>query len=125
MPARMRGYMFRNPWLALLFVGMTLASVAALIGTERDKGTLASAADEVGHQRAGSGPDAAAAAPAAPESAADAPVTVFADEGDLIDSAEGTDPSPADEGSADAGPAEAVPDSDAAGSADEDANAGQ
>lgn len=113
----MRGYMFRNPWLALLFVGMTLMSVAALIGTDDDKGTLVSAADTIGHQRdpADPAPRESSRPTAEPKEQPAPTVTTFADEGDLIDSAEGSDPTPVDEPSADATPTDAPSDTDPAG----------
>jgi hypothetical protein len=110
--------MFRKPWLALLFVGMTLMSVAALVGTEQDKGTLASAAESASGPHSDVAPTAPShfvAAPAAEEPAPD--TTAFADDEELIDGAEGTDPTPPDDQSADTASADSGEDERASDSA--------
>lgn len=96
----MRGYMFRNRWGALLFVGLTLAGVTTLVGTEREDGALQQAADQIAEQRAQAermteNLDAAFADEAA--AADDGAVVMMADEEDLIDPAVGEDPTPIDE----------------------------
>lgn len=85
----MRGYMFRNKWLALLFVAMTLAGVTKLVGTEEKGGTLQETAGTIADQRDQFdrfGGDTASEAPA--------PEYVAPSDEDLIDPATGIDPLP-------------------------------
>ena len=95
--------MFRNRWGALLFVGMTLAGVTKLVGTEKHEGAILDATHQIADQKA----------------QADAFVqeqTVVSEEVDdiplasddmLIDSTIGEDPTPVDEFAA-ANPSEAA-----------------
>jgi hypothetical protein len=93
----MRGYMFRNRWFALLFVGVTLAGVTRLIGTHEDGGTLDDAkAQLIAQQRAAQSFTEPAAPSEAEESGDDLPVEFTPDE-ELIDPAVGEDPTPIDE----------------------------
>jgi hypothetical protein len=94
----MRGYMFRNRWGALLFVGITLAGVTTLVGTGGSDGAIQQAADQLANQKAE-----AERLTAPPEVntpvAAEVPsdtVILAADE-ELIDPATGEDPTPVDE----------------------------
>ncbi|MGN6498230.1 MAG: hypothetical protein ACTHK5_12985 [Tsuneonella sp.] len=114
--------MFRNPWLVALFAGMTLVGVAALVGSEDHEGALSSVADNRDEARLAEAPMPAAAV-APPQDDIEAPVaetTEFADDSDLIDSGEGSDPTPedpaaatADEGAPDDGSANVDVDPDA------------
>ena len=92
----MRGYMFRNRWFALLFVALTLAGVTTLVGTEEGHGALQDAAGQIAQQRAQAEQlTSATQEPAASEVSADD--VVMAAEEDLIDPAQGEDPTPVDE----------------------------
>lgn len=88
----MRGYMFRNRWLALLFVGLTLASVTKLVGTDKDHGTIQRAAGEIAAQRARAEQLAPAGRSASPAGGLQA--SPFSGDEDLIDDAAGEDPTP-------------------------------
>jgi len=92
----MRGYMFRNRWFALLFVALTLAGVTTLVGTEKGHGALQDATDQIARQKAQADQMTSATqeSPSADVSADSIPLA--ADE-DLIDPAEGEDPTPIDE----------------------------
>ncbi|UIP07099.1 hypothetical protein LY632_01475 [Erythrobacter sp. SDW2] len=46
----MKNYMFQSKGGALVFVGLTLASVAALVGTEDEDGALTSATSQIEEQ---------------------------------------------------------------------------
>ena len=106
MLARMRGYMFRNRWFALLFVAVTAAGAASLVGTEDDGGTIADATDQITQQRAQFERDAAEiAAPSKPEPATEADplleqsydddvVIEFTSDEDLVLDPSGVDPTP-------------------------------
>lgn len=93
----MRGYMFRNRWGALLFVGLTLAGVTTLVGTD-EHGAIQQAASQIAQQKA-QADKLVAGAPEIAEPASGAPVTdvPFAADEDLIDPAMGIDPTPIDE----------------------------
>lgn len=94
----MRGYMFRNRWGALLFVGMTLAGVATLVGTGRKEGAIQQAAEQIARQRAQADRLTTSARQSAPRSPAqEATTVVLIPDEELIDSTEGVDPSPADD----------------------------
>ncbi len=87
--------MFRNRWFALLFVGMVLAGVTKIVGTEEDQGALDAAREELARQRA-------QAEQMTGESAqftfTDEDVEVeFVPDEELIDPATGYDPTPIDE----------------------------
>lgn len=99
----MRGYMFRNRWFALLFVGITLAGVTRLVGTGEDHGAIQEAADQIAETRAQAEQMTTETAALAGE--ADAVETAFAEDEELIDQALGEDPTPIDEFAA-ANPAE-------------------
>lgn len=105
----MRGYMFRNRWGALLFVCLTLAGVATLVGTEEGEGTIKHAADQIAQQKAQADRlTTDTQAPPRPASGPAETVVLSADE-ELIDPATGEDPTPVDEFAA-ANPAD--PDAD-------------
>ena len=93
----MRGYMFRNRWFALLFVALTLAGVTTLVGTEQGHGAIQDATDQIAQQKAQAEQLTSATqdAPSLADDTADS-VVMAADE-DLIDPAEGEDPTPIDE----------------------------
>ena len=92
----MRGYMFRNRWFALLFVGLTLAGVTTLVGTEKGHGALQDATDQIAQQKAQAEQmTTATQQPPSPDVSPDE-VVMAADE-DLIDPAQGEDPTPPDE----------------------------
>lgn len=91
----MRGYMFRNRWLAMLFVGMILAGVTRLVGTETDKGAIDAAATEIVKQKAQA--DQFAADMSEAETPADDISVEFTSDEELIDAAVGEDPTPVDE----------------------------
>lgn len=90
----MRGYMFRNRWFALLFVGITLAGVTRLIGTENGGGALDKAAAELVAQKRSAD---ASVAPSTPPAAAEVVEIEFTPDEELIDPAAGEDPTPVDE----------------------------
>ena len=90
----MRGYMFRNRWGALLFVGLTLAGVTTLVGTEKDDGALKQAADQIAMQKAQADRLTADPAPAATKRAK---TVILTPDEELIDPALGEDPTPIDE----------------------------
>ena len=106
MSREMRGYMFRNRWGALLFVCITLAGAASLVGTEDGQGAIQQATDEIAQQKAQADQwtTDTQEPPAAPASATATTVVSSSDE-DLIDPAIGIDPTPIDEFAA-ANPAE-------------------
>ncbi len=86
--------MFRNRWFALLFVGLTLAGVTRLIGTQDDGGALDDATKELIAQKQA----ADAFVQDQPSQATGDDVTVeFTPDEELIDPAEGDDPTPADQ----------------------------
>lgn len=89
--------LFESPKKALLFVGMTMFSVAMLVGTEDEEGALIKAASAI--DPGGQAPDARYMGNTPSQDRADpyrddAPPTVFASDEELIDSAEGFDPTP-------------------------------
>ncbi len=91
----MRGYMFRNRWGALLFVGLTLASVTTLVGTEKNDGALQQAADQIAMQEAKA--RRLTVNPASTASTKPARAIVVPTDEELIDDALGEDPTPVDE----------------------------
>ena len=93
----MRGYMFRNRWGALLFVCLTLAGAATLVGTETGEGAIQQATDQIAQQKAQADRlTTDTQAPAQPTRKTAETVVWSADE-DLIDPATGEDPTPIDE----------------------------
>lgn len=97
----MNQFIFRNRWIALAFVAMTLLSVYTLVGDE-DGGLLTNVAGGI-EQRAGTDPAQLTQAPPLPsgpavvmpqgeEMAMDD--TEFVDDSELVDEAGGMDPSP-------------------------------
>ena len=91
----MRGYMFRNRWLALLFVALTLAGVTTLVGTEKSHGALQDATDQIAQQKAQA--EQLTSATQESSSSDDADNVVMAADEELIDPAQGEDPTPIDE----------------------------
>jgi hypothetical protein len=90
----MRGYMFRNRWGALLFVGLTLAGAAQLVGTGKGDGAIEAAKDRLVAQKAqGENFTIGQPAPAAEQ----APKVEFTPDEELIDLAVGEDPTPIDQ----------------------------
>jgi hypothetical protein len=101
--------MFRNRWGALLFAALTLAGVAALVGSGQGEGAIKRATEQIAQQKAQADKlTTDTQAPAEPSSAPAQSVVMSADE-ELIDPAVGEDPTPIDEFAA-ANPAE--PDAD-------------
>ncbi len=92
----MRGYMFRNRWFALLFVGLTLAGVTTLVGTEKGHGALQDATDQIAQQKAQAEQMTTATQQTPSPDVSPDEVVMAADE-DLIDPAQGEDPTPPDE----------------------------
>lgn len=92
----MRGYMFRNRWFALLFVALTLAGVTTLVGTEKSHGALQDATDQIAQQKAQAEQLTGTAQDAPPSDESADNVVMAADE-ELIDPAQGEDPTPIDE----------------------------
>ncbi len=93
----MRGFMFRNRWLALLFVGMVLAGITRIVGTEEGGGVVEVARDQILSQHgqaANRQPDDVAIRET--ETSRDV-VLEFAPDEELIDPATGYDPTPVDE----------------------------
>jgi hypothetical protein len=89
--------MFRNRWGALLFVCLTLAGAATLVGTEEGEGAIQQATDQIAQQRAQAEQlTADMQAPAQPAGDPTETVVLSSDE-DLIDPATGEDPTPIDE----------------------------
>jgi hypothetical protein len=94
----MRGYMFRNRWGALLFVCITLAGAASLVGTEEGQGAIQQATDEIAQQKAQADQwTTDTQAPSAATASATATTVVSTSDEDLIDPATGIDPTPIDE----------------------------
>ena len=92
----MRGYMFRNRWLAILFVGLTLAAVTRLVGTEESDGALGEAAEKLVAQKQTA--DAIVTQHAQPAASNDDEVAIeFTPDEELIDPAVGEEPIPADD----------------------------
>ncbi len=90
----MRGYMFRNRWLALLFVSMVLAGVTRIVGTEEDDGAIVEAGHRLAEQRAQAEKMTRETAPQAEESNVQ---YVFTPDDELVDATIGDDPTPVDE----------------------------
>jgi hypothetical protein len=85
--------MFRNRWGALLFVGLTLAGVTTLVGTEQDDGALKQAADRIAMQKAQA--DRLTDDPA-PAGAKRTKTVIHTPDEQFIDPALGEDPTPID-----------------------------
>ena len=95
---------FKGPKGALIFVGVTMASVALLVGTEEDSGALVAAADELSRNSSADNipaRDASRLPQPAPRPARRRPPAstqddsaLFASDEELIDDASGFDPSP-------------------------------
>lgn len=102
----MRGYMFRNRWGALLFVGLVLAGVSQLVGTGKGDGAIDKATQDLVKQR-----EEAASLPAASHDAfGKRPAKVeFASDDELIDQALGEDPTPIEQRESPAADAEELP----------------
>lgn len=101
----MAGGIFKSSKSALVFMGMTLGSVALLVGTEEDSGALVIAADEISRDTSGfrdtpadrfASPPSSRPAPrrALRRDAAPQEETFFASDEDLIDDTVGFDPTP-------------------------------
>ncbi|MFZ9395440.1 MAG: hypothetical protein ACO25F_05180 [Erythrobacter sp.] len=94
--------LFQNPKKALLFAGLTLFSVAMLVGSEDDEGALVQAAATLQQTDGRIGgelpPDFSGPAPRQGEFAPDEPADVaMADDDALIDDTAGFDPTPPDD----------------------------
>lgn len=89
----MRGYMFRNRWGALLFVGLVLAAVTRLVGTGHGDGALDLAKEQLAEQKA----QAERMTSGTRRSAERATKVEFASDEELIDPAVGEDPTPIDQ----------------------------
>lgn len=87
----MRGYMFRNRWGALLFVGLVLASVTRLVGTGNGDGALDAAREQIVEQ----GPPVEALVAESVPPGEPLP-TEFTPDEELIDPGTGEDPTPID-----------------------------
>ncbi len=92
----MRDYMFRNRWGALLFVGLTLAGVTTLVGTDKNNGALQQAALEIERQQAQAEKFAKDPGGAKAPQDEDDEANFISDE-ELIDPATGEDPTPVDQ----------------------------
>lgn len=95
----MRGYMFRNRWLAMLFVALVLAGVTRVVGTGKGDGIIDEATEQLAAQRERAealSDEIEAEAPEQAETEDDAAELLASDE-DLIDPALGEDPTPPDE----------------------------
>ena len=95
----MRGYMFRNRWLAMLFVALVLAGVTRVGGTGKGDGIIDEATEQLAAQRERAealSDEIEAEAPEQAETEDDAAELLASDE-DLIDPAIGEDPTPPDE----------------------------
>ncbi len=90
----MRGYMFRNRWWALVFVGLVLAGVTRIVGTGEGDGALDEAAQQIAKQRDIAEQFTSDTAPT--ESIDDVAIEFTSDE-ELIDAAVGDDPTPPDD----------------------------
>ncbi|WP_057881991.1 hypothetical protein [Tsuneonella troitsensis] len=106
----MRGYMFRNRWLAMLFVALVLAGVTRVVGTGKGDGIIDEATEQLAAQRERAealSDEIEAEAPEQAETEDDAAELLASDE-DLIDPAIGEDPTPPDEFAGDNGVDSAV-----------------
>jgi len=88
----MRDYMFRSRWGALIFVGLTAAGAASLVGTGKGDGTIDNAKRQLIEQRAA----AQGFTVGGPGGLSETPVEFTPDE-ELIDPAVGDDPTPPDQ----------------------------
>lgn len=106
----MRGYMFRNRWLAMLFVALVLAGVTRIVGTGKGDGILDEATQQLKAQReqAEAHSDEFGSAQSDDGDMADDFSDVVASDEDLIDPAIGDDPTPPDEFAGDDGVGYAV-----------------
>lgn len=89
----MRGYMFRNRWGALLFVGLVLAGVTRLVGTGHGDGALDLAREQLVEQKA----QAERMTSDTRRPTERAMEVEFASDQELIDPAVGEDPTPIDQ----------------------------
>lgn len=108
----MNGVLFRYKWVMLAFLVLVLAGVQYLVGSEGREGALARVQDEAGEPPGGARlPDGTGQPPGMDGLHNEMDMDVMPDE-DLIDSAEGFDPTPPDEGGFDDGEfvADAPPD---------------
>ena len=104
----MRGYMFRNRWFALLFVGLVLAAVTRIVGTGNGDGVLDEATNQIVNQQDRA--ERLSVTAATDDAGADVSVQFTSDE-ELIDPATGEDPAPIDEFAAEQA-TEVVPESE-------------
>lgn len=88
----MRGYMFRNRWLALLFVGLVLAGTTRIVGTGEGDGALAEATQDLAEERTQLEAVSSERESGSPD---DEVVIEFTPDEELIDPAVGDDPTPA------------------------------
>ncbi|WP_126176768.1 hypothetical protein [Tsuneonella rigui] len=88
--------MFRNRWFALLFVALTLAGVTTLVGTEKSHGALQDATDQIAQQKAQAEQLTGVTQEVSPSDESGDNVVMATDE-ELIDPAQGEDPTPIDE----------------------------
>ena len=98
-------FLFRNRYGALAFVGLTMIGAASLVGTQEDEGLITQTAATIEQQRADF-EQASEAVNATPSPTTDmnagtptierAPPIPIAEDEDLIDDAEGIDPTPID-----------------------------
>lgn len=106
--------LFQNPKAALAYVGITLAGVVLFVGTEEDPGSLhqtvnsftggKSASDRAAERKFGDPPPGEASdeaigrrSPRSRNESADDEIIEWADDEELIDGAEGFDPTPVDD----------------------------
>mgnify|MGYP001040076445 CR=1 FL=1 len=85
-------FLFKSRWIALGFVALTLLSVYLLVGGRED-GVLSQAADHLASQQ-GANAGRIAELEAPPESGDDDSDAVYMDDEELIDEADGFDPTP-------------------------------
>jgi hypothetical protein len=84
----MHRILFKNRFYALVFVAITLFSVRILVGTDNERGALEKATEQFTADK-----PVAAATPERARPASQPVATIFASDEELIDDAEGLDPS--------------------------------
>lgn len=89
----MGGKLFGGRIGAMAFAGCTILAAATLVGTGEDEGIVAQAADEIVASPEASAPE-VAPMPETPESFDMSDDVAFASDEDLVDDAEGFDPTP-------------------------------
>lgn len=89
----MRGYMFRNRWFALLFVGLILAAVTRIVGTGKGDGAIDDATRQIVVQQNRAERMTSETVPGVVSE--DVQIEFTPDE-ELIDPATGEDPTPVD-----------------------------